>query len=192
VGSSFTQVAPCPIDVPAWLDFYPELAGWPYVARLVIAGGSVGGGDPELLAAVAAGTAADAERRLVAHVLAETGRVLRIDPARLDGETPFTALGLDSLMGLELRHRLQATCGLRLPATTVWTFPTPQALGTHLARTLCERAPGAAEVRPPPVAAPSLDLAQLDLAQIEVAVDAENEVGAQLMAELARLEGRVR
>ena len=157
VGSSFTQVAPCPLDLSAWLDFYPALAGWPFVAWLVTDGGS-GGGDPELLAAVAAGTAADAERLVVAHVIAETGRVLRLDPSQLAEDTPFTSLGLDSLMGLELRNRLQATCGLRLPATTVWTHPTPQALGTHLARQLRERAPVAAEVRPPPVEAPSLDL----------------------------------
>ena len=35
LGTSLTRVAPCPIDVPTWLDFYPELAGWPYVERLV-------------------------------------------------------------------------------------------------------------------------------------------------------------
>jgi polyene macrolide polyketide synthase len=53
---------------------------------------------------------------------------------------------LDSLMGLELRHRLQATCGLRLPATTVWTFPTPRTLAGHLVHQLR----GANCASPPP------------------------------------------
>ena len=45
------------------------------------------------------------------------------------------SLGLDSLMALELRNRLEASLGITLPAALVWAYPTISAL----AEALCER-----------------------------------------------------
>jgi hypothetical protein len=77
-------------------------------------------------------------------------------------------------MGLELRHRLQATCGLRLPATTVWTFPTPQSLGLHLAELIAGRRP--THESPVPVLPASVpataDQLLTELAELEDLLDA--------------------
>ena len=66
----------------------------------------------------------------------QVGKVLRQAASRLENDKPFLSLGLDSLMGLELRNRLEAGTALSLPATLVWNYPTIATLADELGRRL--------------------------------------------------------
>ncbi|WSL80572.1 SDR family NAD(P)-dependent oxidoreductase [Kitasatospora sp. NBC_01266] len=80
---------------------------------------------------------ADRERALLELVQSHTALVLGhasaggIDPGR-----GFLELGLDSLSAVELRNRLGAVVGRRLPATLIFDYPSPTALSQYLGEQL--------------------------------------------------------
>jgi len=67
------------------------------------------------------------------HLTEQIAQVLRTSSTRISRDTPFNTLGMDSLMGLELRNRLESSLGVSLQATLVWSHPTIAALVPHLA-----------------------------------------------------------
>jgi myxalamid-type polyketide synthase MxaE and MxaD len=67
------------------------------------------------------------------YLVTQLAQVLRLPVSRVDPARPMGQLGLESLMALEFRNRLEASLGVKLSATVVWNHPTIQALARHLA-----------------------------------------------------------
>ncbi|MEU5425063.1 SDR family NAD(P)-dependent oxidoreductase [Streptomyces olivoreticuli] len=106
------------------------------------------------LAARIAGLAESERRRVVLDVVrGHASEVLGYGPGQSVGvDTPFKGLGFDSLTAVELRNRLDAATGLRLPASLVFDHPTPKRIAEYLTRELADQV----EERPVVVAATSV------------------------------------
>ncbi|MDT5039238.1 MAG: hypothetical protein QOE51_223, partial [Actinoplanes sp.] len=104
---------------------------------------------------------APAERvaTLTELVVAEAAKVLGSDDTdRIELDRPFRDLGFDSLSAVELRNRLSAATGVRLPATAVFSYPTPRALVDKLLGDLFPTAPDESTVDERPLDVNGLDV----------------------------------
>ncbi|WP_177229814.1 type I polyketide synthase [Lentzea albida] len=96
--------------------------------------GTTGGGAATesitLLRDLPADEVADAAMAVIRSVVAaETG----VPEQRVEADRPFSDIGLDSVMGIAIRGKLQHGTGIELPAGILWTHPTPAALTRYLA-----------------------------------------------------------
>ena len=88
---------------------------------------------PELIAQIEQAPVARWRGLVLAHVRAQVLGVLGLPPASApDPQKGLRDLGMDSLMAIELRNRLQRGVGETLPATLAFDFPTIGALTDYL------------------------------------------------------------
>ncbi|MEW1648179.1 type I polyketide synthase [Streptomyces sp. NPDC091219] len=109
-------------------------------------------------------------------VLAQAALVIGLDsPDSLDPEGGFLDSGFNSLTAVELRNRIGALAGVRLPATLMFDYPTPERLAAHLLERIDPGTPSATS--------PVLD--QLDALEAQFTIT-ELDAGVQ-----ERLRGRL-
>ncbi|MFD5322376.1 SDR family NAD(P)-dependent oxidoreductase [Streptomyces sp. NPDC127092] len=122
------------------------------VRRRAAAGAAPGAAPAELGGRLAALSRADAEREVLELVRATAATVLgHSGTESVAAGRAFTDLGFDSLAAVDLRNRLGAATGLRLPTTLVFDHPTPTALADRLLGELLPDAPADAATGGPAV-----------------------------------------
>ncbi|MDD9941341.1 MAG: type I polyketide synthase, partial [Myxococcales bacterium] len=132
-----TQAAALRWEPRRWLEFFPERQSSTMLAPLLeqvtaearcaidVQGEVLRGLDPRVRV-----------KEIERLVCACTADVLRTDPAGLSADQPFRAMGIDSLMGLAVRNRIENALGITLSATLIWTYPTIAELAAHLCECL--------------------------------------------------------
>jgi acyl carrier protein len=81
----------------------------------------------------------DREAAIEAAVRRDTAALLQLpSPSDVPVDGKFMALGMDSLMAVQLRHELAARTGLALPSTLAFDHQTPRAVTQYLLKVLTE------------------------------------------------------
>ncbi|PTL76611.1 type I polyketide synthase [Vitiosangium sp. GDMCC 1.1324] len=146
------QVAVMSFDARQWLESYPG-ASSPLWAELLAESGAAGAEEAGAVNIREELRKAEPGQRgalLEEHLKKQLARALRLEPSRLDRHEPFINMGMDSLVSLELRNRLEASLGLKLSATLLFTYPELASLSEYLLGqpALTGEAEGGAEAQP--------------------------------------------
>ncbi|MFF3862588.1 SDR family NAD(P)-dependent oxidoreductase [Streptomyces sp. NPDC002209] len=185
-----------PVLVPARLNLAAPGAASPLLRALIgTPAGSGGPGsrestDSALAHQLASLAPAEAEAVLLDAVRAQTAIVLgHPDARRITPAATFRKLGIDSLTGLELRNKLSAVTGLKLPSTLVFDHPNPTALAQFLNARITPDS-GAAPESPADHLAKEINGlgARLEEAFLELGDEDKNTISTLL----GELQGRVR
>jgi acyl carrier protein len=134
--SKAAQIAVMPFNFQQWSEFYPAagrslLFSQLQEVKLDAVPKPPESGIREALLAVEPGRRRQA--LFEAHLREQVAHVLRLVPARVPLNKPLKSLGLDSLMALELRNRLEMSLQVTLSATLIWNYPTIAELAPYLA-----------------------------------------------------------
>lgn len=127
VGSGAATVVAAPLDLHAMRE-HAESAS-PLMQRLL---GTVN--RPKARDSIAKAVDLNDETAVLDQVQTEAARALGLETSQnIPPGSPFTELGFDSLLSMELRNRLSTVLAVQLPATAVYDYPTPAALAAFVA-----------------------------------------------------------
>jgi acyl carrier protein len=149
------RTAYTPVDLSRWLESYPDTARTAFFADLAAsaAGADTAGNRSALLESLRETDCPQQRQRILQpQVVEHIAAVLRLRTDRFDANTSLVTLGLDSLMAIALRNRLQRELALDIPTTVMWTHPTASALTRYLLARLGpeqEHADARRETEPP-------------------------------------------
>jgi NADP-dependent 3-hydroxy acid dehydrogenase YdfG/acyl carrier protein len=186
VGSGRASVVIADIDWERFVPLYTASRQRPLLndlpeARLAPQAGPATG---DLAGRLADLPPADRRQFVLGMVRAQSGAALGLaGPEGIRAGQAFRELGFDSVTAVDLRNRLNAVTGLRLPTTVVFDYPTPTALAEHIQGQLVPE-----DDSGPDSLLRELDRIEAALTGAVTAEDARGKVAARLRTLLARCE----
>jgi acyl carrier protein len=130
IPQNISQLGVIKLDWHLLHQFYPQMADLPLVTYLAAEArgastdaGTTGQEESTIIQALL--HVAEEERRqlLETYFREQVAAVLRLPAAKLDVQQSLTALGLDSLMAIELKNRVELELGVRIPIITFLQGP---------------------------------------------------------------------
>ena len=132
--SGAAQVAVAPIDWATWEAVYPVFMRAPLLRRVVRRGGEETTDRGALTADAILAAPPESRGPLVLDFLAgQTCAVMGIAAGAFDPHQPLSEVGLDSLMAVELRNRIQRALGVSVPMVQLLQGPSVSELATAVA-----------------------------------------------------------
>lgn len=135
VGSGEPFVVAGGIDPLRWTASYSPAARSGFFAELLghsNGDGQTTGGEATVAQYLRDSPPDDRLPRLRDHLVLRLAEVLRLPTENVRATVPFKRLGMDSLMALELRNRLEEDLEIPVSATAVWNYPTVEQLAGYL------------------------------------------------------------
>jgi acyl transferase domain-containing protein/acyl-CoA synthetase (AMP-forming)/AMP-acid ligase II/thioesterase domain-containing protein/acyl carrier protein len=131
LGQDSSQVAVLPLDWSQLFQHYPELDNAPLLAELERSkygseSESEGAGENDRCMRETILAAGPGERLelLEAFLAAQVSRVIGLSVDRIEAWQPLNSLGIDSLMSIELKNRIEAELGVVIPVVKLLEAPT--------------------------------------------------------------------
>jgi acyl transferase domain-containing protein/NADPH:quinone reductase-like Zn-dependent oxidoreductase/NAD(P)-dependent dehydrogenase (short-subunit alcohol dehydrogenase family)/acyl carrier protein len=146
------QVSAMRFSAGQWCASHPSAGCSGFLAKLVRESTAASRQDTDFADSLKSLAATELRVALTGWLRHQIATVLRLDVERVPDDRPLRSLGLDSLMALELRNRLERGLRLKLSATLVWNYPTLAAIAAHLEMRLAATHPVEAKTREKEVA----------------------------------------
>ncbi|HET7550229.1 MAG TPA: SDR family NAD(P)-dependent oxidoreductase [Gemmatimonadaceae bacterium] len=144
-----SQIAVMPIDWRLWAERFPETLKVPFLSEL---SGEWAGEEATRAAedgirqtVLACESRQSAMELLGKHLRTDAARILRIPEERLDPKLSLIRFGLDSLMAVELKNRVESDFDVRLPAARLLQGPSVIELAEWLESELRSGGPALAD-----------------------------------------------
>ncbi|MBD2523535.1 type I polyketide synthase [Nostoc sp. FACHB-133] len=139
----------------------------------------------ELLRQLEETITSDRQNVLIAYIQTEVAQVLRFEAAyQPNPQQGFFDMGMDSLMSIELKNRLETSVGSSLPSTLTFEYPTIESLAEYLLNNVISL-----NVADPVVVEPQIETEVQTNLLIDIQQYSEDELAALVDQELEALLG---
>ncbi|MBG1258279.1 type I polyketide synthase [Nostoc sp. BAE] len=132
LGQDRSQVGVLPVNWSKFSQQFPEGVVSPFLESFIAIDKKPSLQRTKFLEQLEASPVNERQTLLIAYIQTELVKLLGIDASELEPQQGFLDLGMDSLMAVELKNRLESTLSCSLPATLVFDYPTIEALVDYL------------------------------------------------------------